>query len=68
MTSQLIYIVLAPKLGTTLRFSLVVTGQMAVLLVLNYYGLLGLPVKSIDWQHLLGIALLITGVLLIRKF
>ncbi|OIQ15341.1 MAG: hypothetical protein BM557_11780 [Flavobacterium sp. MedPE-SWcel] len=61
-------IVLAPKLGTTLTFSLVVAGQMAVSLVLDHYGLFGLPVKTVNWQRLLGIAFLITGVLLIRKF
>lgn len=61
-------IVLAPKLGTALTFSLVVAGQMAISLVLDHYGLLGLPVKTINWQRFLGIAFLIAGVLLIRKF
>lgn len=61
-------IVLAPKLGTALTFSLVVAGQMAVSLVLDHFGLLGLPVKTINWQRMLGVAFLITGVLLIRKF
>lgn len=61
-------IILAPKLGTALTFSLVVAGQMAVSLVLDHYGLLGLPVKQINWQRLVGVAFLVTGVLLIRKF
>ncbi|TXE10346.1 DMT family transporter [Gelidibacter salicanalis] len=61
-------IVLAPKLGTALTFSLVVAGQMVISLVLDHYGLLGLPVKTINWQRFLGIAFLIAGVLLIRKF
>ncbi|WP_422081075.1 DMT family transporter [Ulvibacterium sp.] len=61
-------IILAPKLGTALTFSLVVTGQMVVSLILDHYGLLGLPVKHMNWQRLLGVAFLITGVLLIRKF
>jgi len=61
-------IILAPKLGTALTFSLVVGGQMAVSLVLDHYGLLGLPVKHINWQRMLGVAFLITGVLMIRKF
>ncbi|WP_299532980.1 DMT family transporter [Ulvibacterium sp.] len=61
-------IILAPKLGTALTFSLVVTGQMAISLLLDHYGLLGLPVRHINWQRLLGVAFLITGVLLIRKF
>ena len=61
-------IILAPRLGTALTFSLVVTGQMVISLILDHYGLLGLPVKHINWQRLVGVAFLITGVLLIRRF
>ena len=61
-------IILAPRLGTALTFVLVVAGQMAVSLVLDHYGLLGLPVKQINWQRLLGVAFLVGGVLLIRRF
>ncbi|MEM9681184.1 MAG: DMT family transporter [Bacteroidota bacterium] len=61
-------IILAPKLGTALTFSLVVAGQMVISLVFDHYGLLGLPVKQINWQRLLGVAFLIAGVLLIRRF
>ena len=61
-------IILAPKLGTALTFVLVVAGQMAVSLILDHYGLLGLPVRQINWQRLLGVAFLVAGVLLIRRF
>ena len=61
-------IILAPKLGTALTFSLIVAGQMAVSVAFDHFGLLGLSVKSINWQRLLGVAFLITGVLLIRRF
>lgn len=61
-------IILAPRLGTALTFVLVVAGQMTVSLVLDHYGLLGLPVKQINWQRLLGVAFLVAGVLLIRRF
>ena len=60
-------IILAPRLGVALTFVLVVAGQMAVSLILDHYGLLGLPVKQINWQRLLGVAFLIAGVLLIRR-
>ncbi|WP_299896745.1 DMT family transporter [uncultured Aquimarina sp.] len=61
-------IILAPRLGTALTFVLVVAGQMTVSLILDHYGLLGLPVKQINWQRLLGVAFLVAGVLLIRRF
>ncbi|MBL4594884.1 MAG: DMT family transporter [Flavobacteriales bacterium] len=61
-------IILAPKLGTALTFSLIVAGQMSLSLIFDHYGLMALPVKQINWQRFLGLAFLITGVLLIRKF
>lgn len=61
-------IILAPRLGVALTFVLVVAGQMVVSLVLDHYGLLGLPVKQINWQRLVGVLFLVAGVLLIRRF
>ncbi|WP_435578809.1 DMT family transporter [Gilvibacter sp.] len=61
-------IILAPKLGVALTFVLVVAGQMAVSLIVDHFGLLGLPVKHINWQRLIGVLFLILGVLLIRRF
>jgi len=61
-------IFLAPKLGTALTFSLVVAGQMIISLILDHYGLLGLPIKQVNWQKALGIVSLIIGVLLIRRY
>jgi len=60
-------IILAPRLGVALTFVLVVAGQMAVSLLVDHYGLLGLPVKQINWQRLVGVLLLIGGVLMIRR-
>ncbi len=61
-------IVLAPRLGTALTFSLIVAGQMSLSLIFDHFGLLDLPVKHINWQRMIGVAFLIIGVLLIRKF
>lgn len=61
-------IILVPKIGTALTFGLVVTGQLGLSLLLDHYGLLGLPVHAISWQRLAGILLIIAGVLLLRNF
>lgn len=61
-------IILAPKLGTALTFSLVVAGQMSVSLILDHFGVMDLPIRQINWQRLIGVAFLIAGVLLIRRF
>lgn len=59
---------LLPKLGVALTFGLIIAGQMLVTLVLDHYGLLGVPVKPINIARILGILLIIGGVILIRKF
>ena len=61
-------IILVPKIGAALTFGLVIAGQLGLSLFLDHYGLIGLPVHQINWQRLMGIALIIGGVLLIRNF
>jgi len=61
-------IILTPRLGATLTFSLVVAGQLLMAVALDHYGLLGVPVQTISWLRILGIALITAGVVLIRKF
>ena len=61
-------IILVPKIGAALTFGLVVTGQLGLSLVLDHFGLLGLPVHAINWQRIMGILCIIGGVLLIRNF
>lgn len=61
-------ITLVPRLGVALTFSLVIAGQMLVTLVIDHYGLLGVPVKEISIPRVLGVTLITIGVILIRKF
>ncbi len=61
-------IMMAPKLGVALTFSLVVAGQMTVSLLVDHFGLMGLEVKHINWQKTIGVLFLIAGVIIIRKF
>ena len=61
-------IIITPKLGAALTFSLIVAGQMTVSLILDHFGLMELPVNELNWQRILGVCLLILGVLLIRRF
>jgi transporter family-2 protein len=49
-------------------FALLVTGQMAAAMVMDHYGLLGLPVHHVNAQRILGVLLLLAGVTLIRVF
>lgn len=61
-------IVLLPRLGVVLTISLVIAGQLIMSLVIDHFGLLGLPVKEISLPKLVGIALVGVGAVIIRKY
>lgn len=59
-------ILLVPKLGAATFFALLVGGQMLGSLIFDHFGLLGVPVHPATLVRLLGAALLVGGVVLIR--
>jgi transporter family-2 protein len=61
-------VVLVPRLGVAMTFSLIIAGQMLVTLVIDHFGLLGVPVKEVSLARVAGILLITAGVVLIRKF
>ena len=61
-------VTLVPRLGVALTFSLIIAGQMIVTLVIDHFGLLGVPMKEISAARIGGILLITLGVILIRKF
>jgi transporter family-2 protein len=60
-------VLLVPQLGAATFIALLVTGQMIASVAFDHYGVLGLAQRSIDLPRLLGVALLIAGVVLIRR-
>jgi bacterial/archaeal transporter family-2 protein len=60
-------IVTIPKLGGAAYVALLVTGQMVAALAFDHFGWLGVPQRPIDLPRLLGVALLVGGVVLIRR-
>ena len=61
-------VTLVPRLGVALTFSLVIAGQMLVTLIIDHFGLLGVPVKEVSVARFGGILLITAGVILIRRF
>ncbi len=61
-------VMLVPRLGVAMTFSLVIAGQMIVTLVIDHFGLLGVPVKEVSLARIGGILLITAGVILIRRF
>jgi transporter family-2 protein len=61
-------IILTPHIGIGLTLSLVVAGQILCSLLLDHYGLFGLPTQSINFMRLLGASMLVGGTFLIKYF
>jgi transporter family-2 protein len=53
--------------GVALTFALVVGGQIFSSLVIDHYGLLGSAVRAITLEKIIGAALIIIGIILIKK-
>lgn len=58
----------APRLGAATFISVAVAGQMLVSLILDQYGLVGFQQRPLSVWRVVGAALLVVGVALIRKF
>ncbi|HEY8369334.1 MAG TPA: DMT family transporter [Thermodesulfobacteriota bacterium] len=58
---------LAPRLGATFFVGVVVAGQMIASLVLDHFGLVGFPRYPLSPARLLGAALVVLGVALLRR-
>lgn len=60
-------IYLVPLLGAATFISILIAGQMIASITFDHFGWLGLAQRSTDLPRLLGAALLIAGVVLIRR-
>lgn len=60
-------IALVPQLGAATFLALLVTGQMLASVAFDHFGVMGLTQRAIDLPRLIGVALLIGGVILIRR-
>ena len=61
-------VILVPRIGVALTFSLIIAGQMLITLVIDHLGWLGVPEKPISLLRVLGVTLITIGVVLVRKF
>ncbi|MEO5978182.1 MAG: DMT family transporter [Chryseolinea sp.] len=57
-----------PKLGPAFTFGLLVLGQMFISLFLDHFNLLVAQQQSINIWRIVGVILIVSGVVLIRKF
>jgi len=64
----LVVVLMLPRLGAALTFSLIVAGQMVVSILLDHTGFLVASQHPINTWRVLGLALIVGGVILVRKF
>ena len=61
-------VTLVPRIGVAMTFSLIIAGQMLVTIVIDHFGLLGVPIKEVSLARVGGVLLITAGVVLIRRF
>jgi transporter family-2 protein len=61
-------VLVIPRLGMALTFSLIVAGQIALSIIFDHFGLLGNPVREISFGRFVGVLFLVAAIVLIRKY
>ncbi|OCP38215.1 DMT family transporter [Ensifer sp. LC163] len=57
-------LLLAPKLGAASFIVAAIAGQMAVSIIIDHFGLMGFPEKQVSVARLVGVALIISGMVI----
>ena len=60
-------IIVAPEIGPTSLFGLIIASQLAFSLVVDHYGWLGFEVQPISAKRIAGVVLLIVGAFLVQS-
>jgi bacterial/archaeal transporter family-2 protein len=56
-------LMLAPQLGIAAFLGAMIAGQLLASLIIDHYGLIGLPIRPLSLSRALGTALIVAGVL-----
>lgn len=57
----------APRIGVAALLMAMIAGQLAMALVLDHFGLLGLERQPVSLARVAGLALVVAGVVLVRR-
>lgn len=61
-------VIILPRLGMVLTFSLIIAGQIILSLIIDHFGLMGNAIRQISLGKILGVLLLGISIFIIRKF
>jgi transporter family-2 protein len=59
--------VLITKLGSAVMFTLVILGQLVMAVIMDHYGMIGLDKHPVSVPRIAGIALVLIGVVIVRR-
>jgi transporter family-2 protein len=57
----------APRLGLATTLTIAIASQLVMALALDHFGLLGLKVEPVSIGRVAGVALVLIGIVLVRK-
>ena len=60
-------VLVAPEIGPTKLFSLIIASQLIFSLVVDHYGWMGFAVQPVSLKRVVGVVLLIVGVFLVQS-
>jgi transporter family-2 protein len=61
-------IILTPRLGAATTVGVFLTGQVVASIVIDHFGLLGVPVQSASLPRIGGALLIVVGVAIVQRF
>jgi transporter family-2 protein len=62
-----VVVIAAPRIGAANSLGFIVAGQFLAAIIIDHYGWMGMPMKTISMTRIAGIVLLIAGAYLIQK-
>lgn len=57
----------APRLGLASMLTIAIASQLVAALVIDHFGLIGLPRSPVTWVKIAGVLLVLVGVVIVRK-
>ena len=61
-------IILTPRLGAATTIGLILTGQVLASIVIDHFGLIGVPVHEASFLRIIGALLIVAGVVMVQRF
>ena len=61
-------LLITPRLGATGFMISAIAGQILVAMLIDHFGLMGLPIKEVSLGRVVGVVMIFAGVMVVQKF